>query len=331
MKNIEIRRDGRVVSAVVFGTDLGGFVSCGGGKHFLIYDSAVEVHASALSEVVGFAGKFAVEGVSEERKSMGSVLEICRWLLACGADRNSVVVALGGGILLDMVGFAAGIYKRGVRCIYVPTTLLAQVDAAIGGKTGVNLDGYKNILGVFRQPELTYICPQVLETLPPAIFRDGLAEMLKTFIIDNGDGRVERMLKAVRWLDEVGGFGEAVSEVRGEFGELVAMSAGVKAGVVERDEFEGGERRKLNLGHTFAHAIEYVAHSRAERVSHGEAVAMGLAMAAGLSVRVGVAEAGVERDVVEALEVCGLPVRCPYEVGELVDAMSKDKKVDGDK
>ncbi len=355
MKNIEISRSGQVVSTVVFGADFGGFAACGEGKHFLVYDSAVEIHAAALSKVVAFSGKFSVGGVSEEGKTMDTVLELCRWLLVSGADRNSVVVALGGGILSDIVGFVAGIYKRGVRCVYVPTTLLAQVDAAIGGKTGVNLDGYKNILGVFKQPELTYICPQVLETLPPAIFRDGLAEMLKTFIIDNGsssdgesgEGRVERMLKVVWGLNEAGGFGHAASELKSEFGELVAAAAGVKAGVVSRDEFEGGERRKLNLGHTFAHAIEYVSHSRAAKavscsevsgevsveraISHGEAVAMGLAMAARLSVRLGVAEPQVESEIVEAIEVCGLPVSCPYPLEDLLDAMSKDKKVDGEK
>ncbi len=382
MDNIEIKRDGQAASTVVFGADLYGFasllkgdvLSCGSPvlfpadcKLFLVYDSEANVlgHANDLSRVVDFAGKFPVVNVSEENKTMDTVLEICRWLLDKGADRNSVVVGLGGGILLDIVGFAAGIYKRGVRCVYIPTTLLAQVDAAIGGKTGVNLDGYKNILGVFKQPELTYICPQVLETLPPAIFRDGLAEMLKTFIIDNGlsfdgevagadgergEGRVERMLKVVGQINEAGSFVAASEAVRGEFGELVAAAAGVKAGVVGRDELESGERRKLNLGHTFAHAIEYVSHSRAAKskdsscgeavpdgtsdghlFSHGEAVAIGLAMAARLSVKLGVAEPHVEREIVEALEVCDLPTVCPYPLETLVDAMSKDKKVEGDK
>ncbi len=362
MKTIEILRSGEVVSTVVFGADLEGFApffngyapSCGfpeGCKLFLVYDSDVNVlgHANALSCVVDFVAKFPIANVSEENKTMDTVMEICRWLLAEGADRNSVVVGLGGGILLDIVGFVAGIYKRGVRCIYIPTTLLAQVDAAIGGKTGVNLDGYKNILGVFKQPELTYICPQVLETLPSAVFRDGLAEMLKTFVIDNGSssdgepagGRVEKMLKLVQYFDKAGGFTVALPEARSEFGELVAAAASVKAGVVERDELESGERRKLNLGHTFAHAIEYVSHSHvavsssetsAEHVfSHGEAVAMGLAMAARLSVRLGVAEPKVESEIIEALRVCGLPTVCPYPLETLVDAMSKDKKAEGDK
>ncbi len=378
MKTIEIKRGGRVVSTVGFGAELDGFAdfTLEGHKLFLIYDSDgnVEGHAHALSWRVDFAGKFPVKGVSEERKNMDTVLEICRWLLASGADRNSVLVALGGGILLDIVGFVAGIYKRGVRCIYIPTTLLAQVDAAIGGKTGVNLDGYKNILGVFRQPELIYICRRPLATLPDDVFRDGLAEMVKTFIIDNGlpncggtppsagdtdlsVGRVGQLLKVVRRLNEIGGFSMATTELKDEFCGLVASAVGVKAGIVERDELEGGERRKLNLGHTFAHAIEYVSHSRAAisvdglrndvssaegsglsggtalngGISHGEAVAMGLAMAARLSVRLGVAEPQVERDVVGALEVCGLPTVCPYPIEDLLGAMSKDKKAEGDK
>ena len=127
---------------------------------------------------------------SEESKTLESVMDICAWLLENNADRDALLLAVGGGIITDLAGFAASIYKRGVRFAYVPTTLLAQVDAAIGGKTGVNFDKYKNILGVIHQPEFTYICPKVLATLPKRDFCSGAAEMLKTFVIeDNGNYR----------------------------------------------------------------------------------------------------------------------------------------------
>lgn len=227
--------------------------------------------------------------VSEENKSMSTVLEICKWLMDNGADRNALLLAIGGGITTDMAGFAASIYKRGIRFAYVPTTFLSQVDAAIGGKTGVNFENYKNILGVIRQPEFTYICPEVLGTLPYRDFLSGAAELLKTFIIDNAGNNYE---KAVEVLSEIHGSidrKQAIALHLAEIEDLAAAAAKIKAGIVERDEFECGERRKLNLGHTFAHAIESVSMSRhncAESgISHGEAVAMGMIMAAKASER----------------------------------------------
>ena len=134
---------------------------------------------------------------SEEDKSMQTVMEICKWLLDNGADRNALLLAIGGGITTDMAGFAASIYKRGIRFAYVPTTFLSQVDAAIGGKTGVNFENYKNILGVIRQPEFTYICPEVLETLPYRDFLSGAAELIKTITV-SGTISVQRPFRNTR-------------------------------------------------------------------------------------------------------------------------------------
>ena len=202
METIEIKRNGETVSRVVFARAVSDFAetvqTCG--QVFMVYDMAVERYASGLETLCpNIVGKYAIEHVSEECKTMETVLDICRWLLGEGADRKSAVLAVGGGIVSDMAGFAASVYKRGIRALYLPTTLLSQVDASIGGKTGVNLDSYKNIVGTFRQPEYTFVCPEVLGTLPQRIFADGLAEMLKTFIIDNGPegDRVERMMSAV--------------------------------------------------------------------------------------------------------------------------------------
>lgn len=299
--------------------------------------------------------------VSEENKSMSTVLEICKWLMDNDAGRNALLLAIGGGITTDMAGFAASIYKRGIRFAYVPTTFLSQVDAAIGGKTGVNFENYKNILGVIRQPEFTYICPEVLGTLPYRDFLSGAAELLKTFIIDNTGNNYE---KAVEVLSEIHGSidrKQAITSRLAEIEELAATAAKIKAGIVERDEFECGERRKLNLGHTFAHAIESVSMSRhngsmsghngAESgITHGEAVAMGMIMAAKASERyynlasespsqteniAGQNDTATHEEgeslssrLVRDFSRCGLPTECPFPPESLSGAMKKDKKAE---
>lgn len=292
--------------------------------------------------------------VSEENKSMSTVLEICKWLMDNDAGRNALLLAIGGGMTTDMAGFAASIYKRGIRFAYVPTTFLSQVDAAIGGKTGVNFENYKNILGVIRQPEFTYICPEVLGTLPYRDFLSGAAELLKTFIIDNTGDNYE---KAVEVLSEIHGSidrKQAITSHLAEIEGLVAAAAKIKAGIVERDEFECGERRKLNLGHTFAHAIESVSMSGHNGgkfgVTHGEAVAMGMIMAAKASERYYnlASESPLRRENIagqndtatseegESLSSrlardfsrCGLPTECPFPPESLSGAMKKDKKAE---
>lgn len=242
---------------------------------------------------------------SEQNKTLETVMEICGWLLDRGADRNALVLAVGGGITTDMAGFAASIYKRGIRFAYIPTTFLAQVDAAIGGKTGVNFENFKNILGIIHQPEFTFICSEVLETLPYDDFVSGAAELLKTFIIDNGGDNYGKAVAVLSAIHESTDRREAIAGHLTELEELAGAAARIKAGVVERDEFEHGERRKLNLGHTFAHAIEREARQgehghdiRREAkalsgvhgklsctsvhngISHGKAVAIGTIMAA---------------------------------------------------
>lgn len=288
--------------------------------------------------------------VSEENKSMSTVMEICKWLMDNDAGRNALLLAIGGGITTDMAGFAASIYKRGIRFAYVPTTFLSQVDAAIGGKTGVNFENYKNILGVIRQPEFTYICPEVLGTLPYRDFLSGAAELLKTFIIDNAGNNYE---KAVEVLSEIYGSIDRKQEIALHLAEiegLAAAAARIKAGIVERDEFECGERRKLNLGHTFAHAIESVSMSRhygAESgISHGEAVAMGMIMAAKASERyynpapenslwpeniAGQKDTegeSLSSRLVRDFSRCGLLTECPFPPESLSVAMKKDKKAE---
>lgn len=274
---------------------------------------------------------------SEQGKVMDTVLEICTWLLENGADRDALVLAIGGGITTDMTGFAASIYKRGVSFAYVPTTLLAQVDAAIGGKTGVNFDKYKNILGIIRQPEFTYLNPHVLQSLPRRDFLSGAAEMLKTFIIsDNGN-----YAKACNYIS-------SDNNDIASLEELVEAAARVKAEVVSCDQFEKGRRRLLNLGHTFAHAIETLARRRAEEktpsqagsqapeydITHGEAVSMGIIMAARLAEAVSAEKEDimVEKGLAATLEAdfraCKMPVDCPFTIEEMAPIMTKDKKAE---
>ena len=215
---------------------------------FVVCDRNVETLARSLAP-----GRPLLAIVAdEEHKDMDTVLGICRWLLECGADRDAVVYAVGGGVTTDMAGFAASIYKRGVRYVNYPTTLLCQVDAGIGGKTGVNLDGYKNILGVINFPLETRILPQALETLPERELRSGAAEMLKTFIIKDG-GNYRKAVEALS-RDKVD---------TNELAPLIEAAAQVKREIVAQDPTEKGLRRVLNLGHTFAHAIEWYQHGHA--------------------------------------------------------------------
>ena len=268
---------------------------------------------------------------SEEDKSMQTVMEICKWLLDNGADRNALLLAIGGGITTDMAGFAASIYKRGIRFAYIPTTFLSQVDAAIGGKTGVNFENYKNILGVIRQPEFTYICPEVLETLPYRDFLSGAAELIKTFIIDNAGNNYEKAVEVLSEIHESIDRKLAIALHLAELEELAGAAARIKAGVVERDEFEQGERRKLNLGHTFAHAIEWEARAAKKDISHGEAVAMGIILAAKASERYygqEVADQSLSSMLTRDFSRCGLPTECPFPLESLSGAMRKDKKAE---
>ena len=311
---------------------------------YAVMDNNVAMTSAVAAEVADMLNRRGVPGmlldVSEKAKCMDTVMEICEWLLESGADRDALVLAIGGGITSDMVGFAASIYKRGVRFAYVPTTLLSQVDAAIGGKTGINFDGYKNMIGTIRQPEFTYICPQFLESLPMEDFQAGAAEMLKTFIIeDNGEYEAAMTLLQALTADFIAScegaatlsyneerWPEVISARISEMTPLIAAAAKVKAGIVSRDQFESGERRKLNLGHTFAHAIEKLSIE----MNHGEAVAAGMVLAARLAVKLGTLASDEAERIERVLASLGFVLTSPVPVKRLVTAISKDKKADGD-
>lgn len=252
---------------------------------------------------------------TEKVKKMATVEKIAKKMMARGVDRNWLLVGVGGGIVTDITGFVAAVYMRGIACGFVPTTLLAQVDAAIGGKNGVNLDGYKNMLGTIREPEFVFICPKLTETLNEQERLCGIAEMLKTFII----GDAEFYGKAV--LHYSGG--QSCDEL-----ELIRRAGEIKCSIVERDLHESGERRLLNLGHTFGHAIEKCGGRNP--MPHGLAVAVGIITAARIASQTGEMDDDLRLRLEEDWGRLGLPTTTDIPVKKLVSVIRKDKKGEGD-
>ena len=286
----------------------------------------------ALKPFYDYFSRFECIGLrtSEHDKTLDTVERLSNELLERGADRQSFLIGAGGGILTDLCGFTASIYKRGIRFGFIPSTLLAQVDASIGGKNGVNFHAYKNILGTITQPEWIYICTDLLKTLPPREFRAGIAEVLKTFVLFDAadyERAVVYFAELEQFRQQHGSYctaGEGRLYKQEVLTELIRRTAGWKSRVVERDPFERGERRLLNLGHTFAHAIE-----KNCTIMHGEAVGIGLVLAARVAARLQLAPASLARQLASDLERVGLPAESPVPAAQLVEALAKDKKVDG--
>ena len=320
MEEIQVVIGGRTASRVISADSLQALTPLleAYPKVFLVYDRNVAWVAQEIAAACPPAGMKVLDA-SEKAKDMATVLDLCSWLLEAGADRSSLLLAVGGGITTDLAGFAACIYRRGIRFAFVPTTLLAQVDAAIGGKTGVNFLDFKNMLGVIRQPDFTFECAQVLRTLPRRDFLSGAAELLKTFLIDNTGNAYEKTVALL-----------SAPADSATLQTLIAAAAKVKAGIVSRDEQERGERRCLNLGHTFAHAIEHEARQAGLDITHGEAVAVGILLAARLSEAMGLASKGLAARLEADWTACGLPTSVPFDLGTLTAAMTKDKKAEGD-
>jgi len=251
----------------------------------------------------------------EKHKNIASWSAILDALMQARLSRNEPVIALGGGVVGDMAGFAAACYRRGVPYVQVPTTLLAQVDSSVGGKTAVNHPHGKNMIGAFYQPKLVWIDPDVLQTLKPRELRAGIGEVIKYGLIRDAtffnamNSRMEDLLK----LDA------------GTVSGVILTSCRHKAEVVMADETEQGMRALLNLGHTFGHAIEAMTHYT--QYLHGEGVALGTLMAARLSEQLGHAASGLEGQIRALYEKAGLPVDVPsFSTDEWLDAMGHDKK-----
>ncbi len=260
----------------------------------------------------------------EATKSYASLERVCDAVLEARIERGDLVVALGGGVIGDLAGFAAAVVRRGVRFVQVPTTLLSQVDSSVGGKTGINSRHGKNLVGAFHQPSLVIADTALLDTLPVRELRAGYAEVVKYGLID--DARFFAWCET-NWQGVFAGGPER--------DEAVAQSCRAKAAVVVRDEREDGDRALLNLGHTFGHALERITAYDSARLVHGEGVAIGLNLAFRFSAALGLCPAS-EADRVEAhLAAVGLPTRLSHVPGgcgtveELLDAMAQDKKVKG--
>jgi 3-dehydroquinate synthase len=250
-------------------------------------------------------------GAGEAIKTLDTVKDLYESLLTLEVDRGAFILGIGGGIVCDVAGFVASTYLRGLRFGFVATTLLAQVDASVGGKNGVNLEGYKNLIGTFNQPEFVLCDLEVLQTLPEAEVVNGMAEIVKhALIADAGlfeflETQSEHALKLK----------PAVIE------RLVRDCVAIKSRIVGRDEREAGERRKLNFGHTFGHALEKVVG-----LSHGEAVSVGMALAAAVSVRYGrFSAAGYDR-ITRLLRRLRLPCTARASLGRVMGAVLRDKK-----
>lgn len=251
----------------------------------------------------------------ELSKSLATIDRIYDRLLELEADRSSFIVGIGGGVVCDIAGFAASTYMRGVGFAYVATSLLAQVDASVGGKNGVNYGGYKNLVGTFNQPEFVICDPHLLKTLPEKEILCGLAEVVKhalikdrtllDFLEQNCDGILRR---------------EAAHIER-----LVSDSVAIKSAVVNQDERESGIRRVLNFGHTFGHAVEQL-----QRISHGEAVSIGMVIAAGISMRKGMLTPGDVDRIKRLLGNLKLPVSYTADPIRMIESIRKDKKRESD-
>ncbi|MBC8088430.1 MAG: 3-dehydroquinate synthase [Phycisphaerae bacterium] len=242
-------------------------------------------------------------------------------ILQWGAGRDTTIVAVGGGVVCDLAGFVAATFMRGVPVVQVPTTLLAMVDASVGGKTGVDTGAGKNLVGAFHNPSAVIIDPDVLTTLPSPVFRSGLAEMIKHGVLASRE-YFDAMLSALPKLAAPDG---AVAD---ELPALIAQSVAIKAAVVARDEREGGLRQTLNFGHTIAHALELQFNYS---MLHGDAVAIGMVVEAEIAERLSIAEAGTVNVVQRAVGAAGLPLSVPASVNldDVLSATLGDKKSRG--
>lgn len=244
----------------------------------------------------------------EASKNTDTLIDILNFMASEGLSRSDIVIALGGGVVGDMAGLAAALYERGIRCIQIPTTLLAAVDSSVGGKTAVNLEAGKNLCGAFHRPSLVLFDTLTVKTLSSERIGDGMAEMIKYGVIC--DSELFSALSCGLPCEE-------------ELTDIICRCIQIKIDVVEKDEFEGGVRMLLNYGHTFGHAIEKLS---GYKISHGHAVAIGSVMAARAAVTLGLCGEDVYASVLSAIKAASLPYESPYSPSEMYSCMLNDKK-----
>lgn len=301
----------------------------GKGKCGIVTDENVaKHHLASLEAALNVQGRLKgsiVLPAGEATKSFSQLGPLCEQLLTMGLERGDFVIAFGGGVIGDLAGFAASILRRGVRFVQIPTSLLAQVDSSVGGKTGINTPQGKNLIGTFHQPSLVIADTDVLSTLPARELRAGYAEMVKYGLIWDAAffADLEQRFPAVMGLEDE------------PLADAIETSVKAKAAVVLEDEREAGARALLNLGHTFGHALEaFTGYS--DRLLHGEGVAIGMCMAFRLSERLELCPKGSAARVVDHLKAVGLPTslsdipglgRDDLDADTLVALMAQDKKV----
>ncbi len=285
------------------------------GSLAVVSDSNVApLYAAALLDDLrreGYEVTLLTIPAGEEHKTLETVRSLWQGFLEAGLDRRSTVVALGGGVVGDLAGFAAATFMRGVAWVCLPTSLLAMVDASLGGKTGFDLPQGKNLIGAFHPPRLVLADATTLDTLPEAELRGGLAEVVKHGVI--GDPELFRLCA------------DGYEAVRANLAEIVRRAMAVKIRIIEADPFEHGERAALNLGHTVGHALEAASEYR---LRHGEAIAIGMVVEARLAERLGLARPGLATQLARVLQGLGLPVEIPEELSlqAIRNAMQYDKK-----
>ena len=301
-----LARAGELAAPLVRGREAAGGSDSSG---WPLYGQAV----TRSLEEAGFHTEHFVFPAGEASKNPQTLLELLTFLARRGLTRQDAVFALGGGVTGDMAGFAAATWLRGMDFVQIPTTLLAQVDSSVGGKTGVDIPQGKNLVGAFWQPVRVIADPDTLESLSPAVFADGMAEIIKAACIKDADffSRLES--------------GEAVRPEQLE--QTILQAIDIKRGVVERDENETGERKLLNFGHTMGHALEkYYDYSA---LSHGRAVALGMVLITEASQRQGLTEKGTVERICAVLERHGLPIADTATLDDYLPGVALDKKRSG--
>lgn len=277
-------------------------------------ENVAKLHAAPVLDAIQRLGcdpKVTVIAAGESCKTLETVSSLWRAFLQAGLDRKSTVIALGGGVVGDLAGFAASTFMRGIPWICLPTTLLSMVDASIGGKTGFDLAEGKNLIGSFHAPQLVLMDPAVLETLHEVEFHAGLAEVIKHGVIADP--------QLFEWC------AHGASRVREHLPDILRRAVAVKARIIEADPYEKAERAALNLGHTVGHAVEVVSRFG---IRHGDAVAMGIVAEAMLAERLSIARQGLAGDIGSVLSQLGLPTSIPEDLprDEIIRAMQHDKK-----
>ena len=298
------------------------------GRTAVVSDEIVwALHGARLTAALDAAGIQALPVIvppGEQTKSFEGLADVCDRLLALELDRGDLVTAFGGGVVGDLAGFAAAIYKRGIDFVQIPTTLLAQVDSSVGGKTAIDTARGKNLVGAFHQPRLVLADLEVLSTLPPREMRAGYAEVIKYGLLGDRD--------FFEWLEANGP--AVLAREPDALAHAVARSIEMKAEIVAEDEREQGRRALLNLGHTFAHALE-AENGYGEALRHGEAVGAGMALAYRFSAAQGLIPGQDAERACRAISAAGLPTRLdevpgpPFDAGRLVAHTGQDKKAEG--